>query len=120
MLTSARTPGPALLIRGALVNRRRPDLEALARESDAERFVWRVLPHAARSFAASIALLPPDQARAAAVAYLYCRMLDTYEDLIVDCAASISALRRFAERFDEDDPPAPAPQRADPLRSVRR
>ena len=40
------------------------------------------------------------QARAAAVAYLYCRMLDTYEDLIGDPATSISELFRFAARFD--------------------
>jgi phytoene/squalene synthetase len=103
----ARTLGPTLLLRGLLADRRRPDLEALARESNPERFVWRVLPHAARSFAASIVVLRPEQARAAAVAYLYCRMLDTYEDLIADPEASISELHRFADRFDSDPPPAP-------------
>jgi phytoene/squalene synthetase len=98
-----------LLLRGLTVNRRRPDLEALAQETRPERFLWRVLPHAARSFAASIVVLPPDQARAAAVAYLYCRMLDTYEDLIGDPETSISEMRRFAARFDSDPPTAPPP-----------
>jgi phytoene/squalene synthetase len=87
------------LLRGLTVDRRRPDLTALARETSPDRFVWQVLPHAARSFAASIVVLPEEKARAAAVAYLYCRMLDTYEDLIPDPSASIAELNRFADRF---------------------
>ncbi len=105
----ARLLGASLLLRGLTVDRRRPDLEALARETRPERFVWRVLPHVARSFAASIVVLPPAQARAAAVAYLYCRMLDTYEDLIVDSERSIAELRRFAARFDSRPLSAPTP-----------
>jgi phytoene/squalene synthetase len=93
------------------VPRSRPDLETLAREADPERFLWQVLPYAARSFAASIVVLPEEQARAAAVAYLYCRMLDTYEDLIPDPSSCMAGLDRFAGRF-ESDPPAP-PQRLD-------
>jgi len=58
-----RTLGPVLLLQGLTVNRRRPDLESLARETRPERFVWRILPHAARSFAASIVVLPADEAR---------------------------------------------------------
>lgn len=118
-MTSARTLGPMLLMRGLLIDRRRPDLEALARETRPEQFLWRVLPHAARSFAASIVVLPPDQARAAAVAYLYCRMLDTYEDLIPDPATSISELHRFAARFDSDTLPAPTPISDDLARDDR-
>ena len=71
-------------MRGLTVDRNRPDFAALGAERDPERFLWKVLPHAARSFAASIVVLPRDQAMASAVAYLYCRMLDTYEDLIDD------------------------------------
>lgn len=108
-MTSAHTLGPTLLARGLLADRRRPNLEALAREARPERFVWRVLPHAARSFASSIVVLPPDQARAAAVAYLYCRMLDTYEDLIPDPAECVVELRRFAARLESDPLPAPTP-----------
>lgn len=96
-------------MRGLSVNRGRPDLEALSRETDPERFLWRALPHAARSFAASIVVLPREQARAAAVGYLYCRMLDTYEDLIAEPEASVAELRRFADRFDTDTPAAPNP-----------
>jgi len=100
--------GPVLLARGLTVDRRRPDLAALAAERRPERFVWRVLPHAARSFAASIVVLPREQARAAAVAYLYCRMLDSYEDLLADPAARASGLRGFAARFERDPMPAPS------------
>ena len=99
--------GPMLLMQGLSVNRRRPDLDALAAETRPERFVWKVLPHAARSFAASIVVLPQEQARAAAVAYLYCRMLDTYEDLYPDPEQRSAELRRFAARFDSDSLPAP-------------
>lgn len=108
-MSSARGQRPIRLLRGLTVDRRRPDLRALAAESDPERFVWRVLPHAARSFAASIAVLPADQATAAAVGYLYCRMLDTYEDLLDDPERCIAELGRFASRFDSEALPAPAP-----------
>ena len=111
--------GPVLLIRGLLADRVRPDLESLARERDPERFVWRVLPHAARSFAASIVVLPAEQARAAAVAYLYCRMLDTYEDLIGDPQASVTELRRFSARFGADSLPPPAAIPAERARDHR-
>ncbi len=104
------------LLRGLTVDRRRPDLTALARETDPDRFLWQVLPHAARSFAASIVVLPEEQARAAAVAYLYCRMLDTYEDLVPEPSTCVTELRRFAGRFDSDPPaaPSPLPDRAGP------
>jgi len=108
-LDLTRGHDPTLLIRGLLVNRNRPDLDALMREADPERFVWRVLPHAARSFAASIVVLPRDQARAAAVAYLYCRMLDTYEDLFPDPENRIAELDRFGSRLDSDPLTAPTP-----------
>ncbi len=108
-MSSAHTMGPVLLLQGLSVNRQRPDLPSLAREKRPERFVWRVLPHAARSFAASIVVLPPEEARAAAVAYLYCRMLDTYEDLFPDAATRAAELERFGNRFDSDPLPEPTP-----------
>lgn len=107
------------LLRGLAVDRRRPDLPALARETDPERFIWQVLPHAARSFAASIVVLPEKKAKAAAVAYLYCRMLDTYEDLVPEPAACVTGLRRFAERFESDPPRAPVTLEASLARDDR-
>ena len=107
------------LLRGLTVDRRKPDLTALAKETDPERFVWQVLPHAARSFAASIVVLPEEQARAAAVAYLYCRMLDTYEDLVADPADCVSELRRFADRFETMPPAAPTRLAANTARDER-
>lgn len=87
-----------LLARGLFARRGRPDLEALAHEADPERFLWRVLPHAARSFAASIVVLPRHKALATAVAYLYCRMLDTYEDLHPP-EQRVDRLLSFGRRF---------------------
>ncbi|MGA7228662.1 MAG: squalene/phytoene synthase family protein [Acidimicrobiia bacterium] len=93
-----------LLVRGMLVDRDQPDLEHLARIEDPETFVWAILPHAARSFAPSILLLPRREARAAAVGYLYARMLDTYEDLSVTPSQARDALASFGARFDADRP----------------
>ena len=62
-----------------LVNRNKPRFDHLLSIEDPEEFVWAILPHAARTFAPSILLLPEDAARAAAVGYLYARMLDSYE-----------------------------------------
>lgn len=98
-----------MVVRGLFAPRSRPDLAALRAETDPERFVWSVLPHAARSFAASVVVLPQPEARVAAVAYLYARMLDTYEDLLPDERQRPEALRAFARRFEADAPPAPTP-----------
>ncbi len=97
-----------LLVRGLFTRRRRPDLESLAQEPDPERFLWRVLPHAARSFAASIVVLPRHKALATAVAYLYCRMLDTYEDLHPR-AQRVDRLLSFGDRFGRQPMPRPNP-----------
>jgi phytoene/squalene synthetase len=90
---------PVLLTRSVLANRDRPDLATLAAIADPEQFVWAILPHAARTFAACIVLLPARATLPAAVAYLYCRMLDSYEDLVSDPAARDAALGAFAARF---------------------
>ena len=87
-----------------VLGRDAPDLARLAEIDAPERFVWAILPHAARTFSACIALLPMPAARAAAVAYLYCRMLDTYEDLLVGPAERDAALAAFAARFDGGTP----------------
>ena len=102
---------PYLLARDLLVNREKPDLHALERIENPDAFIWAILPHAARTFAACIALLPARSAVAAAVAYLYSRMLDTYEDLVADRGRCDAALTAFAARFDLEQPgflpPAP-------------
>jgi hypothetical protein len=99
---------PILLARGAMTDRRRPDLDRLSQIQDPEQFVWAILPHAARTFATSILMLPASQARAAAVAYLYCRMLDTYEDL-TDPDDTEAALTAFAARVETGNAPPPVP-----------
>ena len=87
-----------------LTDRDRPDLERLRSTKDPERFLWAILPHAARTFGSCILLLPRDKAYAAAVGYLYCRTLDTYEDLAVD---PTPLLQSFGNRFDTHRLPAP-------------
>jgi phytoene/squalene synthetase len=82
-------------------DRHRPPLAKLAAISDPERFVWRILPYAARSFSFCIAVLPRRAARTLAVAYCYCRMLDTCEDLAPDAARKEAALAAFLARFDD-------------------
>jgi phytoene/squalene synthetase len=99
---------PLLLWRGIRVDRDRPDLERLRAIEDPIDFVWTILPYAARTFATSILMLPAAQAETAAVAYLYCRMLDTFED-IEDPGEREDALRAFAVRMRELDQPPPTP-----------
>lgn len=94
-------PRPYLIARNLLTSRERPDLDRLATIRDPEQFVWSMLPHAARTFSACIALLPRRLAVPAAVGYLYCRMLDTYEDLVPDHARRDASLREFARRLED-------------------
>lgn len=103
---------PSLLVRDLVIDRDRPDLAALASEDDAEAFLWKILPHAARTFSACIAFLPSRLALASAVGYLYCRSLDTYEDLLGSHAERQRALKAFANRFEArggGSLPEPAP-----------
>ncbi len=101
-----------LLVRGVMVDRDNPRFDYLDSIEDPEQFVWEILPHAARSFAPSILLLPEDAARAAAVGYLYARMLDTYEDLSATPSDARESLSQFAARFTADRP-GPAPPSPD-------
>lgn len=55
--------------------------------------------------------------RALAVAYLYCRMLDTYEDLLPTVEEQQRAIKRFIERFADRNALRPAPA-LDPELSV--
>ena len=95
-----------MLARGVFTNRDGPDLVYLRAIANPEEFVWAILPHAARSFAATILALSPDKGRVAAVAYLYCRMLDTFEDLYPDAPSRPAVLTEFGRRLAHH-PPAP-------------
>lgn len=101
---------PVLLAKGTLLDRSDPDLGRLRSIEDPERFGWAVLPHVARSFGASIVMLPEASARAACVGYLYARMLDTLEDLVPDPAQRIAGLRWFATRFSTGEMGTEAPE----------
>jgi phytoene/squalene synthetase len=92
-----------------LANRRRPPLAKLRGINDPKRFLWQILPHAARTFSFVIVFLPPRMRRALALAYLYCRMLDTYEDLLPTLLQKQSTLKRFIDRFDDPANLKPAP-----------
>src|SRR4030067_3663647 len=101
---------PLLLFQGALLDRREPDLAYLRSIGDTDRFGWAILPHGARSFAASIVLLPQARARAARVGYLYARMLDTYEDMVPDPAQRSEGLQWFATRSSTGQLAVAAPE----------
>jgi phytoene/squalene synthetase len=90
-------------------NRRRPPYSKLSEINDSEQFLWHILPHAARTFSFSIIFLPPRMRKTLAVAYLYCRMLDTYEDLLSGVPAKENALQCFIQRLAAVGQPAPAP-----------
>ena len=64
-----------------LADRRHPPLSKLAKIEKPKKFLWSILPSIARSFSFCIAFLPNRLAPSLAVAYAYCRMLDTYEDV---------------------------------------
>ena len=92
-----------------LANRKNPPLSKLREIKDPEHFFWQILPHAARTFSLVIVFLPPRMRRALALAYLYCRMLDTYEDLLPTVHEKEQALQRFIDRFDDPGSLKPAP-----------
>ncbi|NND02488.1 MAG: squalene/phytoene synthase family protein [Acidimicrobiia bacterium] len=99
---------PWLIVQGTLTNRDKPDIAKLRTIKDPEAFVWAVLPHAARSFAISILVLPRADAWAAAIAYLQCRILDTYEDLYPEPGERPTVLRIVGVRWktaDRVEPP---------------
>jgi phytoene/squalene synthetase len=98
--------GPILT--NLIANRRRPSLSKLQAIRDPDQFLWQILPHAARTFSLVIVFLPRRMRRALAVAYLYCRMLDTYEDLLPTLEEQQRALKRFVERFTDRKALAPA------------
>ena len=104
---------PWLMLSQWLTDRDRPDLEALRAIRDPDKFLWAILPHAARTFASCITLLPPDKARAAAVGYLYCRSLDTYEDLAPEPE---KLLEIFGRRFEDRTPTTPGSVSPSPAR----
>jgi phytoene/squalene synthetase len=89
--------GPIIV--NLLANRRQPSLSKLKAIKDPEQFLWQILPHAARTFSLVIVFLPPRMRRTLAVAYLYCRMLDTYEDLLPTAEEKKLALQCFIDRF---------------------
>lgn len=90
-------------------NRRKPPYSKLQAITEPERFLWHILPHAARTFSLSIVFLPRRMRKALAVAYLYCRMLDTYEDLLPGVTEKERALRDFIQRFEDSGSLKPAP-----------
>jgi phytoene/squalene synthetase len=93
-----------------LANRKKPPLSKLREIKEPEHFFWQILPHAARTFSLVIVFLPPRMRRALALAYLYCRMLDTYEDLLPTLHEKEQALQRFIDRFGDPDGLKPAPK----------
>ena len=57
-----------------------------------EDYILDILPFVARSFSLSIMVLPKQLILPAAIGYCYCRILDTFEDMIPDEKERINAL----------------------------
>ncbi len=95
---------PVLIGRDLVMNRSLPNISNLEQIRSPEFFVWKILSYAARTFSACILLLPARLATSAAIAYLYCRILDTYEDLIPDPDQKEIFLQSFVERFSTIHP----------------
>lgn len=92
-------------LKNLVADRDAPPVDALLRETDPDAFLWRALPHAARTFSLAIALLKEPLGSSVGTAYLFCRALDTAEDLATDPVAreaSLRAVERLAtgERVD--------------------
>ena len=93
-----------------LADRRHPPLSKLAQIENPRRFLWSILPSVARSFSFCITFLPNRLALSLAVAYAYCRMLDTYEDVVARPSERTRLLEAFIDRFpDSDQMPESAP-----------
>jgi len=90
---------PHRLFQDFVLDRSDPDLSRLEKIRSPESFVWKILSHAARTFSACILFLPSQLAVSAAIAYLYCRILDTYEDLVPDPTRREAMLAAFIQRF---------------------
>ncbi len=71
-----------LLYKNFTVARNNPPLTQLESIESPKQFSLAVLPYVSRTFSLFISLLPNKTVLPCTVAYLYCRMLDTYEDLI--------------------------------------
>jgi phytoene/squalene synthetase len=99
--------GPIII--NLIANRRQPSLSKLKAIKNPDQFLWKILPHAARTFSLVIVFLPPRMRRTLAVAYLYCRMLDTYEDILPTVEAKEQALQCFIDRFNSAGGLNPAP-----------
>jgi len=93
---------PHRIVQGLVLDRSAPDISRLEKTRSPESFVWRILSHAARTFSACILFLPSQLAISAAIAYLYCRILDTYEDLVLYPAQREAMLKNFVHRFKFD------------------
>jgi len=90
---------PPRIFQDLVLDRTAPDLERLKQIRSPESFIWKILSHAARTFSACILFLPSQLALSAAIAYLYCRILDTYEDLVSDPSEREHLLSAFLHRF---------------------
>ncbi len=70
-----------LLYKNFTVARNNPPLTKLQNISNPKEFSLAILPYVSRTFSLFISLLPKQTVLPCTVSYLYCRILDTYEDL---------------------------------------
>lgn len=82
-----------LVYRCVFKDRHNCDVRQLEEIEEDDTFIYEILPHVARAFALSIVVLPDQLSIPAALGYCYCRILDTFEDMLVDPITRRAALR---------------------------
>ena len=85
-----------LVYRCVFKDRHNFDIRQLEKIEEDRTFVYEILPHVARAFSLSIVVLPDQLSIPAALGYCYCRVLDTFEDMLVDPVMRRSALQTTA------------------------
>jgi phytoene/squalene synthetase len=74
-------------------DRHKFSIENLESVKGNEDFIYAILPYVARSFSLSIVVLPDKLSMPTALGYCYCRILDTFEDMLIDPTMRETALR---------------------------
>jgi len=82
-----------LVYRCIFKDRHNFDIQQLEKIKEDDIFIYEILPYVARAFALSIVVLPDQLSIPAALGYCYCRILDTFEDMLVDPVMRRSALQ---------------------------
>ena len=80
-------------------NRHTFDENTIRRIEDDREYVFSILPYVARSFSLSMMVLPEKLLMPSALGYCYCRILDTFEDMLSDPYMRVKALKLLPKQL---------------------